>query len=117
MLNNLRSKIILKLLIFLGSLKIEKTDGRIFFLISIAPLVADFEITTCYLHGIYFGLNAFLKTTSFWKMKLFFIKKKTSLLSIVKPTDWHNEINSETKMTWNLSTTSPAAYKHFSLNK
>ncbi len=28
-----------------------------------------------------------------------FIKKKTSLLSIVKPTDWHNEINSETKMT------------------
>ncbi len=69
MLNNLRSKIILKLLIFLDSLKIEKTDGRNFFFISIAPLVADFEIMTCYLHGIYFGLNAFLKIMTFWTMK------------------------------------------------
>ncbi len=84
---------------------------------TMAPLAADFEITTCYLQRLYFGLNAFWKLRAFEKWNSFWLIEKKKLLSIVKPTDWHNEINSETKMTWNLSTTSPAADVHFSVNK
>lgn len=40
-------------------------------------------------------------------------KEFLTMLFIVKPTDWHFESNSETKMTWNLCTISPAANKRF----